>query len=248
MQIGNNSLFLPTTVLMVSAGLAEEFGYVPEGTTGDLPSVLDALVEAHRQMLGDTFSRQTCTDYLEIRSGQWLTKAFGRSAFYSGFAINGWYAYDEKSDYRRCGFMGYSFTEAEISEGDAVEIYAFEDSNGMDYYLYFLDDGQRVSELSVDAGQSKELTLEGLMFAYGGPMTDADRRKHRLVSNVKSAQLVCIDIDSGMTTPLEGAVTDSEGRVSLSFTEPGVRYISSQGGRCRYNTKLASPWLVVRVS
>ena len=164
--------------MMVPTGLAERFGYVPEGTTGDRPLVLDAVVEAHRMKYGDAFSRQTCTEYLEIRSGQWLTKAFGRPAFYSGFAINGRYAYDAESDYRRSGFTGYSFTEARLSEGDALEIYAFEDSNGMDYYLYFLDDGQRIDELSIAAGQPKELLLEGLMFAYGGPMTDEDRKRN----------------------------------------------------------------------
>ena len=144
--------------------------------------------------------------------------------------------------------MGYSFTEATISEGDAVEIYAFEDSNGMDYYLYFLESGTRVNELSVSAGQSIELALEGLMFAYGGPMTDEDRRKHRLVSNVKGAQIVCIDVQTGKTTPLERAVTDDDGLVRFSFSEPGTYYVSSRGGRCRYDTKLANPWLAVRVS
>lgn len=248
MQMGNQFLFFPTTIMQVSTGLAEEFGYVPQGTTHDQPIILDAIVEAHRLKYGDAFSRETCMDYLEIRSEQWLTKAFGKPAFYSGFAINGQYAYDEKSDYRRSGFMGYSFTQAFISEGDAVEVYAFEDSNGMDYYLYFLDNDQRVNELNMTAGQSKELVLEGLMFAYGGPMTDEDRRKHRLVSNVKGAQLVCVDVRSGATTPLEGAVTDDSGRVCLSLPKSGTYYISSQGGHCRYNTKLANPWLVVRVS
>ena len=247
-QIGNEFLFLPTTTMMVPTGLAERFGYVPEGTTGDQPLVLDAVVEAHRLKFGDAFSRQTCTEYLEIRSGQWLTKAFGRPAFYSGFAINGKYAYDKESDYRRSGFTGYSFTEARLSEGDALEIYAFEDSNGMDYYLYFLDDGQRIDELSIAAGQPKELALEGLMFAYGGPMTDEDRRRHRLVSSVKGAELVYVDVQSGETRPFEGAVTDRDGRVSISFADSGTYYISSRGGRCRYNTMLANPWLVVHVS
>ena len=248
MQMGNRFLFLPTTTMEVSAGLAERFGYVPEGATGERPLVLDAVVEAHRLRLGDAFSEQTCTEYLEIRSGQWLTKAFGRPSFYSGFAINGRYAYDKESVYRRSGFMGYSFTEASLSEGDSVEIYAFEDSNGMDYYLYFLDEGQRIDTLNIAVGQSQELTLEGLMFAYGGPMTDEDRRRHRLISSVKGAQLVCVDVRSGETRPIAGAVTDGDGRVTLSFSEPGVYYISSHGGRCRYNTKLANPWLAVRVS
>ena len=229
-QIGNEFLFLPTTTMMVPTGLAERFGYVPEGTTGDQPLVLDAVVEAHRLKFGDAFSRQTCTEYLEIRSGQWLTKAFGRPAFYSGFAINGRYACDAESDYRRSGFTGYSF------------------SNGMDYYLYFLDDGQRIDELSIAAGQPKELLLEGLMFAYGGPMTDEDRRRHRLVSSVKGAELVYVDVQSGETRPFEGAVTDRDGRVSISFADSGTYYISSRGGRCRYNTMLANPWLVVHVS
>ena len=106
----------------------------------------------------------------------------------------------------------------------------------------------RVYDFSIAAGQSKELALEGLMFAYGGPMTDEDRRRHRLVSNVKGAELVYVDVQSGETKPFEGAVTDRDGRVSVSFADPDTYYISSRGGRCRYNTKLANPWLVVRVS
>lgn len=248
MQMGNQFIFFPTTVMHATAGIAERFGYVPEGTTGEQPLVLDAIVEAHRLLFGEAFSKTTCTQFLEIRSGQWLTKAFGKRAFYSGFAINGKYVYDENSDYQRSGFMGYSFTEARITEGDVVEVYAFEDSNGMDYYLYFLDEGQRARELDLTVGQPHELVLEGLIFAYGGPMTDEDRRKHRLVSNVKDAQLVCVDVSSGETTPIEGAITDRNGCVSLTFYEPGTYYVSSQGGRCRYDTKLANPWLVAHVS
>ena len=246
--MGNRFLFFPTTILQVPSGVSKRYGYLSESSTSIQPLVLDAVTEAHRLLLGDKFSEQTCKDYLDIRSGQWLTKAFGRPAYYSGFTINGRYAYDSSSEYKRSGYMGYSFAEALIREGDAVEVYAFEDSNGMDYYLYFLENGRRVNEIDLVAGEKVELMLEGLMLAYGGPMTEEDRRKHRLVSAVRGAQLVSADIGSGSMVPIEGTLTDDEGRVSLTFTEPGTYYLSSQGGRCRYNTKLANPWLLVRVS
>lgn len=247
MQMGNEFIFYPTTKMEVSAGISKAFGYVSDQVVSERPLMMDAVVEAHVLKYGSEFTPETCQEYLQIRGSQWLTKAFGKPAFYSGFAINGKYAYDETSEYKRSGFMGYSFTEATIHEGDAVEVYAFEDTNGMDYYLYFLRDGKRVSKLDVRAGDAVELKLEGLMFAYGGPMTDKDRKKHRLVSNVKEAQLVLVNINTGETEDVGGALTDNEGCVSLSFAEPGEYYVSSRGGRCRYDTKLANPWIAVTV-
>lgn len=247
MQMGNEFLFYPTTRMTVSAGISKAYGFITDEIVGEYPIIMDAVVEAHVLKYGSEFTPETCREYLEIRGGQWLIKAFGKPAFYSGFAINGKYACDKTSEYKRSGFMGFSFTEAAVHEGDAVEVYAFEDTNGMDYYLYFLLEGKRVSTLVVSAGDTVELKLEGLVFAYGGPMTDEDRRKHRLVSDVKGAQLVLVNIDTGEAEDIEGAVTDGEGCASLSFSEPGEYYVSSRGGRCRYDTKLASPWIAVTV-
>lgn len=247
MQIDGDFVLLPTTKLSVHSDSAEDMGFLDEVDEARCVSVLDAVVDAHKLVLGEAFTGEARNELLQMRSGQWLARAFGKPAFYSGFAVNGEYLIDPTSDYGKGGYHGLAFNQAPLSEGDAVECFVFQDSYGMDYYTYFLLDGQPIRSLQLGAGQSVDLVLEGLMFGYGGPMTPQDRVKHRFVSAVSGAQLVVVDVESRQDLPIEGALTDDEGGVSLSFEQPGHYYVSTTGGLCRYNSMLTRPWLEVAV-
>ena len=118
----------------------------------------------------------------------------------------------------------------------------------MDYYTYFMHDGKRVTDITLKAGEPIKLKLEGLMYGYGGPMKRDDRISHHLISEITGAQLVTVDVVSGLMLPLEGAVTDEdEGEVEICFDEPGTYYVSSIGGSVRYSAHLVFPWLKVNV-
>lgn len=248
-QIDDIFVLIPTTELEVTAGVAVEYRLMEKPDPDGLPVVLDAVVEAHKLVIGSAFTPVSCHKFLQMHSRHWLGLAFGKHAFYSGFTINGCYAYDLESSYSEHGFKGLSFDKAHIKDGDVIEVFAFQDSMGMDYYTYFVKDGERLTELDLNAGEEVELLLEGLMYGYGGPMKRSDRVKRRLVSVVTESQVVTVDVGTGLMMPIKGAVTDEdEGTVTLSFDEPGVYYLSSLGGDARYNAHLALPWLKVNVS
>ena len=87
------------------------------------------------------------------------------------------------------------------------------------------------------------------MYGYGGPMTRDDRIKHHLISAVEEAQLVTVDPETGLMSPIPGAVTsEDEGEATISFDEPGTYYVSALGGEVRYNARIVCPWLEVRVA
>jgi len=248
LQLEGQFLFLPTTQLDVPCGLAERYGYHNESCEQNVPTVFDAVVAAHIQRLGSQFAKDTSQDFLQIRSDQWLSLAFGKPALYSGFAINGEYACDFESTYQKHGFEGLAFNQAPLKDGDNVEVFVFVDSYGMDYYLYFLRNNERISTLHVAPNEPIDLRCEGLMFGYGGPLKPQDRIKHKFISAVDNAQLVTVDIETGALTPIEGARTSSDGTVRISLPNPGHYYISATGGTCRYNSNLTHPWLVAKVA
>ena len=248
-QVDGNFLMYPTTELEVKGGESVAYELVESADPEGRPVVLDAVVVAHKMMFGDAFTPETCGDYLGMQAKHWLGRAFGHKAFFSGYTINGHYAYDLASPYKENkGYKGLSFDRARIQEGDLVEVFAFQDSYGMDYYTYFRKDGATIAELELSAGERVEVELEGLMFGYGGPMTRKDRVRNKLLSTVSDAQIVTVDVNGGTTTPIEGAMTDDDGFVSFAFEEPGMYYVSCEGGECRYASHLALPWLKVTVA
>lgn len=146
-QVDDIYILVPTTELEVEAGEAVRYGLVDEERHEGNPVVLDAVVAAHRAVIGSAFTPESCPKFLKMKSLHWLGLAFGKKAFYSGFTINGCYAYDFESRYTEGhGYKGLSFDKARIQEGDVIEVFAFEDSFGMDYYSYFVHDGARVKE------------------------------------------------------------------------------------------------------
>ena len=248
-QVDGGYLIYPTTELEVTAGISVEYGLVDTVDPTGAPVVLDAVVEAHKLVIGDAFTPETCSEYLQMQSKHWLGRAFGHKAYFSGFTINGHYAYDLKSPYVETrGYKGLSYDKARIKDGDVVGMFAFQDSYGMDYYTYFLRDEQLVTELNLAVGESIQLEHEGLMFGFGGPMTRKDRKKQRLLSTVADGQLVTVDPTTGSTEPIEGAITDDDGLVNFGFDKPGVYYVSCDGGECKFNSHLALPWLTVNVA
>ena len=248
-QIDDEFLLMPSTTLRVAPGAAAEYGLMEAPDPSGCAVVLDALVEAHRHQFGPGFTPQTCSAYLQMKARHWLGKAFGRHAYYSGFTINGCYAYERGSAYTRCGYRGLPFDRARIQDGDALEVFAFQDSLGMDYYTYFTEDGERVSELALRTGEVARLSLEGLMYAYGGPLRRSDRIRHHLISPVTEAQIVTVDACTGNMSPVQGAVTDErDGTAAIAFDTPGEYNVSALGGNARHNAHLALPWLKVVVS
>ena len=249
-QVDGIYLLIPTTELVVAPGEAARYGLVDPVNQSDEPGVLDAVVEAHKLVVGSAFTPESCPKFLQMHSRHWLGLAFGKKAFYSGFTINGCYAYELGSTYSvDSGYKGLPFDRARIKDGDAIEVFAFQDSYGMDYYTYFMQDGKRVREIDLAAGEPVTLKLEGLMYGYGGPMNRADRKSHRLLSDVTEAQLVTVDPQTGLMLPIPDAITDEDdGLVTIGFDEPGTYYVSALGGEVRYNAHLVFPWLKVNVS
>ncbi len=192
-----NALFMSPTKLRVTAGLANSYG-IGEKTTE--PTVLDAVVAAHKIKYGDEFTSETASAFLN----EGLTQLFGDSGF-GGHIINGHYSSDLAS-------------AAALSNGDVVDTFLYDSSYG-DYYAAFYQNNSMVREISCDVGQEVSLSVQGfgVMNAYLGETW------------IPLADLKIGTIDQqGVFTDLN--INSAEnGSFSVSFSREGTYVLTTKG-------------------
>lgn len=188
---------VPPHELKVRPGLAAEYGI---GEASTQATVLDAVVAAHAEYLGDFFTPENAGEF--VNAG--LTLIFGEGGW-AGHIINGRYSMDAAS-------------QAVLSEGDTVDTFLY-GTTYQDSYGAFYQDGAMVRELTVSAGETVSLELMGfnVMNAYMGEQWEP----------ISGIQLGLFD--AGFT-PLDGAVTAEDGSVTVSLDQPGDYLLATQGG------------------
>lgn len=195
------------TTMEVDSDVAENYGYTD---SVDGVSALDALVEAHKLIYGDDFTKETAADMLKVGSNGWISTIFGVSTYASGFYLNQGYPNDGTPASSGSGYNGTFTTNTEIVDGDVLDFYVMEnDVAYSDYYTWveapaFVADGQPVT-----------VTVKGFYVMEGYRYkTPADLKA--AASGVEGLQLAWVNLTTGATTAIAGAVTDENGQASFT--------------------------------
>ena len=194
----NEIMYGPVSITGVHAGLAAEYGI---GEASSSPTVLDAVVAAHKQKYGDSFTKDSAEEFVDSS----LTKAFGNSG-YNGHIRNGHYSSDYASG-------------ATVSNGDTVDVFTYDsDSYYGDYYAAFYQNDEICRELLVTAGESITLKVKG--FYIMGSYTE---------ENWEALNDLKIGTVNDKMEFTELAATDADGEVTIDFDKKGEYTLVSKG-------------------
>lgn len=219
----DGAIVIPKTELTVTDGTAEKYGYtLSENDHNGNPvngiTVFDAIVAAHEAYYGEAFTADTCGDYLAATNG-FLSKAFGKQTSALGFCVNDKVPNDGIYVDAYGAYTGYAADTAVISGGDYISVYTYQDSYYADYYV-------TLDKTEVAAKTDEEFTLSasGLAIMYYGlskpEVVDA-------MTNPMAGLTVYSTKDFKAYSSL--GVLDAEGKITLSFSEPGEYWLCTSG-------------------
>ncbi|MDD6213762.1 MAG: S-layer homology domain-containing protein [Firmicutes bacterium] len=218
-QADGEFLCAPQLGTSISSDTAENYGF--EDSVTDGVSVLDALVKLHEVKYGNSFTKETASDYLEISEYGSTSKSFGYSERYPGFVLNGAYPNDgTESEYG--GYNGTVETTQEIKNGDTVEFFIYSD-DWSDELAWFNYKGNAVTSVTVLPTANVTLNLKTSSYMMAYQYIDADAI-HAVGSAVSGAQLAWVDTETGKLTDISSAVTDTSGNVSITVPEEKDTY------------------------
>lgn len=229
---------MPTQNLEVNSGEATKLGYMTDNLrkNADEVTVFDALVAVHEKLLG---LDKADAEVLDISDTGFVSTVMG--AGYKekpfSFAVNGGAPSDGVYNEDHKGYTAYSADQAVLSDGDEVQFFFYTDNTYSDLYTAF-----DKSEAQVKPGDTLQLAASGYLyskFSFSTPEKIAE-----MTRPITGAQLCTID-DSGALIPIDGAVTDSDGKVSVSFENEETYYLSLTSGN---NDAIIAPVCKVTVS
>lgn len=228
-QLSGTFLMAPQWDVPIISNLAESYGYKDGVPMGENVSALDVLVKAHELVFGDAFNQDSCGDFLTVSAGS-PTVCFGvdvsETGLYSGFFHNGGYPNDgTESPYG--GYNGTVVGTEPVFDADKVEFFFYEDPYYCDTYTWFTDaSGAYATSFDATARQPLSLTLNGAMAMMGYLYKDAAQLRES-GDTVPDAQICTVNLTTGELTPIEDAVTDEDGAVTLTFDKTGEYAITA---------------------
>ena len=201
----------------VSGGLAEQYGYADSVKEG--VSALDVLVKAHELLYNDF--GETHSDYLELGETGFITKVFGEETGNFSFTVNGEMPHDsvlKEDNYAPGGqtYTGYAIGECAVEDGDDLEFFLYQDSYCLDNYGWAEYQGSRISTVTIRPQAAISLTYRGYCIAYYGCVPIPALINAGCVEPIEGAQLAWVNMRTGALTDISGAVTDKDGKVSLT--------------------------------
>lgn len=211
---------LPYRMVRVSSNLAESYGYVDSVPFWENVSALDVLVKIHKMVYGDAFTAAACRDYLDVSADGWILKALSNASWDWSCIVNGECAHsDAVSSYG--GYEGLTVNQTAIYACDVVELVKYQDTAAYaDQCIWLMCDGARVDAVSTPMGEDITFSLAGYPFmTYGAYGTQAIKDSHLTALN--GAHLAVMN-QKGELTDIDGAVTDGDGNVTISFDEKGA--------------------------
>ena len=192
----------------VSYDLAETYGYTDDV---DGVSALDVLVRAHELTFGDAFTKETAKDFLVVGSSGWISTIFGTATYASGFYLNQGYPNDGTPASYGGGYNGTFTTNTKVNDGDVLDFYVMEDDSGYsDYYTWL----ENVPDTMVD-GDKVTVTVKGF-YAMSGYLHKTPADLKAAAKPLEGVQLVWVNTVTGAKTPIDGAVTDENGKATFT--------------------------------
>ena len=185
--------------LEVASNTAEKYGFTDkvEGV-----SVLDALVAAHELVYGDKFTPATAKQYLAIDPNtDWESKVFGRETGFHGFYINNDFPTNE------AGAARPKVTDTKLLDGDVVDFFVGSDAENQNDYYTWLE-----VPATMTSGEDITVTVKGVK-ALDPDATQAAAQP------LEGVGLAWVDMAAGTVKPIEGVVTDENGKATFTVVE-----------------------------
>ena len=194
----DNALVYGPVELKVHAGQAAEYGI---GTASSSPTVLDAVVAAHKAKYGNDFTKESAENYVDNTLG----KLF-QDTGYGGHILNGHYS----SDYA---------PQAELKNGDVVDTFLYHGTYD-DNYVAFYEDENIVREIQTTTSDMIELTAKSFNIMGAGSGETWEIRPALSLGTT----------DGNGTFTSKGIATDETGKATLSFDTEGTYILTANGG------------------
>ena len=185
--------------LEVASNTAEKYGFTDkvEGV-----SVLDALVAAHELVYGDKFTPATAKQYLAINPNtDWESKVFGRETGFHGFYINNDFPTNE------AGAARPKVTDTKLLDGDVLDYFVGSDAENQNDYYTWLE-----VPATMTSGEDITVTVKGVK-ALDPDATQAAAQP------LEGVGLAWVDMATGTVKPIEGVVTDENGKATFTVVE-----------------------------
>ena len=185
--------------LEVASNTAEKYGFTDkvEGV-----SVLDALVAAHELVYGDKFTPATAKQYLAIDPNtDWESKVFGRETGFHGFYINNDLPTNE------AGAARPKVTDTKLLDGDVLDYFVGSDTENQNDYYTWLE-----VPATMTSGEDITVTVKGVK-AMDPDATQANAQP------LEGVGLAWVDMATGTVKPIEGVVTDENGKATFTVVE-----------------------------
>ena len=214
----------------VTSDLAEKYGFTD---AVDGVSALDVLVRAHELTYGEAFTKETAKDFLVVGSTGFITTIFGEKTGNCGFTINGSVPHDGvlKDDSYAPGkksYTGYTVAQAEVSTGDVVDFFLYQDGYALDNYPIWEKADAKLDSLTIKPKAAVNMTVMGYCIGYYGCVPMEALEANKQVSALKGAQLAWVNAENGALTDISGAVVAEDGTVSFTAPETdGTYYLTA---------------------
>ena len=243
-QAAGAFLLAPAKNVTVSGDLAERYGYTDTIKPEAGVSALDVLVKAHEMIFEEAFTAETKNTLLDVSAAGTTSVIFGTETMANGFMVNHMYPHDGTPAVSGGGYNGTLLNNTLVKDGDLVEFFILQDTSyWLDSYGWFEQNGAYTRTVTAEAGKAAELTLKSAFFMMGYTYKDlaamiADG------SATEGAKISMVNMQTGEMTDITGAVTDKEGKVSLTFAKPGEYVITAYMPENEITENDASPLIL----
>lgn len=243
-QAAGAFLLAPAKNVTVSGDLAERYGYTDTIQPEAGVSALDVLVKAHEMIFEEDFTAETKNALLDVSAAGTASVIFGEATMSNGFMVNHMYPHDGTPAASGGGYNGTLLNNTLVKDGDLVEFFILQDTSyWLDSYGWFEQNGAYTRTVTAEAGKAAELTLKSAFFMMGYTYKDlaamiADG------SATESAKISTVNMQTGEMTDITGAVTNKEGKVSLTFAKPGEYVITAYMPENEITENDASPLIL----
>ena len=239
---------VPHHEITVSADKAESYGYEDNPKVEGEVTALDVLVAMHEETFGDDFTKDTKGDYLVADYG-YVSKEFGVESYYWIFDVNGKAPHDGvpvEAYHGQCTMDAVN--QAVLKDNDEVRFALAQDTVAfMDYKLDVSYNGKKLNGSTFVAGVDQHLNVTGYGALWEGYPDEVIEENG--IENVADVQLALVGEDGYTITPIEDAITDDNGDVTISFGKPGTYHITAIGSEDMedYGGYVVMPYYTVTV-